>query len=144
MADLRKWFLTHRSWCMSLLRIYLGVGLFVKAISFVSRRDDLIQTMVENDLLFAGTGLAHVVIVTHLLGGSLMTIGLGTRIGALIQIPNLIGAVFFAHRAGGIFGFAEELRFSALVLFMLLLFVWWGSGPLSVDSRAGARNITPA
>lgn len=132
MAALGKWFLARRSWCMSLLRIYLGVGLFIKAISFIKYRDDLVQTMLDSNIMFSGTGLAHYVILTHLIGGLLMVIGLGTRVAALIQIPTLAGAVFFVHGSGGAFNFAEELRFSALVLFILLLFVWYGSGPLSL------------
>jgi uncharacterized membrane protein YphA (DoxX/SURF4 family) len=129
---------------MSLLRIYIGVGLFVKAISFVANRDALVQMMVDRNVLFGGIALAHVVIVTHLVGGALMALGWKTRFGALIQVPNLIGAVFLVNWAGGVLGFAEELRFSALVLFILLLFVWYGSGPLSVDERIGARSGSPA
>ena len=123
----------RRHWCMSLLRIYLGLGLFVKAVTFVRDKDELVRMLEENDVFWAGVGLAHWIILSHLLGGLLMAIGLGTRVAALIQLPNLIAAVFFVHLTGGIFGFAEELRFSALVLFLLLLFVWHGSGPLSLD-----------
>ena len=64
-----------------------------------------------------------------------MAVGFGTRVGALIQIPTLIGATFFVNWSGGLWGFAEELRFSALVLFLLVMFVWYGSGPLSIEAR---------
>ena len=132
---LTTWFEQRRSWCMSLLRIYLGVGLIVKAVAFVADREELVQLMLDNDVLWAGLTLVHFIILTHVMGGSLMALGFGTRIGALIQVPNLIGAVFFVHASGGVLGFAEELRFSALVLFLLLLFVWHGSGPLSLKSH---------
>lgn len=132
---IQDWFLDHRAWCMDLVRIYLGVGLFAKGISFVAHREELLQTMVDHDILWSGTALAHFVILTHIFGGILMAIGIGTRVGALIQIPTLIGATFFVNWSGGIWGFAEELRFSALVLFLLVLFVWYGAGPLSLDAR---------
>lgn len=132
---IRDWFLEHRSWCMDLIRIYLGVGLFVKGISFIGHRDELVQTMVDNQILWSGAALAHFVILTHVFGGLLMAFGLGTRVGALIQIPALVGATFFVNWSGGIWGFAEDLRFSALVLFLLLMFVWYGSGPLSIEAR---------
>jgi putative oxidoreductase len=135
LQELERWFLDHRSWCMDLVRIYLGTGLFVKGISFVSQRNELVQTMVDHDIVWSGMALAHLVIMTHIFGGLLMAIGFGTRVGALIQIPNLIGATFFVNWSGGIWGFAEELRFSALVLFLLLIFVWYGSGPLSLDAQ---------
>ena len=133
--QIRDWFLDHRSWCMDLVRIYLGVGLFAKGISFMVHREDLVQTMVDHDIIWSGAMLAHFVILTHVFGGLLMAVGFGTRVGALIQIPTLIGATFFVNWSGGLWGFAEELRFSALVLFLLLMFVWYGSGPLSVEAR---------
>jgi uncharacterized membrane protein YphA (DoxX/SURF4 family) len=91
--------------------------------------------MVDHDILWSGAMLAHFVILTHIFGGLLMATGLGTRVGALIQIPTLIGATFFVNWSGGLWGFAEELRFSALVLFLLLMFVWYGSGHLSIEAR---------
>ena len=133
--EIRDWFLAHRSWCMDLIRIYLGLGLFAKGISFIAHRDELVQTMVDHDIVWSGAMLAHFVILTHIFGGLLMAIGLGTRVGALIQIPTLIGATFFVNWSGGLWGFAEELRFSALVLFLLVMFVWYGSGPLSIEAR---------
>lgn len=133
-ASMSSWFQARRSWCVSLIRIYLGVGLFFKGISFIGNREGLVNLMHEHDVLWAGMLLAHVVILTHLAGGVLMAVGWSTRVGALIQVPNLIGAVFLVHWSGGILAFAEELRFSALVLFLLLMFVWHGSGPLSLDS----------
>jgi uncharacterized membrane protein YphA (DoxX/SURF4 family) len=120
---------------MDLIRIYLGLGLFAKGISFIAHRDELVQTMVDHDIVWSGAMLAHFVILTHIFGGLLMAIGLGTRAGALIQIPTLIGATFFVNWSGGLWGFAEELRFSALVLFLLVMFVWYGSGPLSIEAR---------
>ena len=133
--QLRDWFLDHRSWCMDLVRIYLGVGLFAKGLAFLVHRAALVQTMIDHDILWSGAMLAHFVILTHVFGGLLMALGFGTRAGALIQIPNLVGATFFVNWSGGLWGFAEELRFSALVLFLLIMFVWYGSGPLSLDAR---------
>ena len=135
LEGMRQWFLDHRSWCMDLVRIYLGVGLFAKGLAFLVHREELVRTMVDHDIIWSGMALAHFVILTHIFGGLLMAVGIGTRIGALIQIPNLVGATFFVNWSGGLWGFAEELRFSALVLFLLLMFVWYGAGPLSLEGR---------
>lgn len=142
----QDWFLDRRSWCMDLIRIYLGVGLFAKGLAFVGERDALVRTMVEHDIIWSGMALAHFVILTHVFGGLLMAVGIGTRVGALIQIPNLVGATFFVNWSGGLWGFAEELRFSALVLFLLIMFVWYGGGPLSLDARLqrGEEAAPPA
>lgn len=141
---MRQWFLDHRSWCMDLIRIYLGVGLFAKGLAFLVHRDELVQTMVDHDIMWSGMALAHVVILIHVFGGLMMAVGIGTRVAALIQVPILVGATFFVNWSGGIWEFAEELRFSALVLFLLLMFVWYGSGPLSLESRLHPReNLEP-
>lgn len=143
MASLARWLESHRHWCMSLIRIYLGVGLLAKAITFIAERDELVRLMVENDVLLAGSGLAHIVILTHVAGGTMMAVGFATRVAAAIQVPNLVGAVFFVHWSGGVFGFAEELRFTALVLFLLLIFIWYGSGPLSLDASLRRGRSAP-
>ena len=52
--DLRQWFLDHRSWCMDLVRIYLGVGLFAKGLAFLVHREELVRTMVEHDIIWSG------------------------------------------------------------------------------------------
>jgi len=141
---MRQWFLDHRSWCMDLIRIYLGVGLFAKGLAFLVHRDELVQTMIDHDILWSGMALAHIVILTHIFGGLMMAVGIGTRAAALIQVPILVGATFFVNWSGGIWEFAEELRFSALVLFLLLMFVWYGSGPLSIEGRLHPQeNLEP-
>ena len=139
--QLSEWLRERRHWCLSLVRIYLGLGLFIKGIGFAANREELTQLVVERDISFAVAALVHYIIMAHILGGFLMAIGLGTRAGALIQIPILVGAVFFIHWAGGVFTVAEELRFSALVLFLLLIFVWHGSGALSVDSYWRRKGV---
>jgi uncharacterized membrane protein YphA (DoxX/SURF4 family) len=143
--EIRDWFLEHRSWCMDLVRIYLGLGLLAKGITFVAHRDELVQTMIDHDIIWSGAALAHFVILTHIFGGLLMAMGIGTRAGALIQIPTLVGATFFVNWSGGILGFAEELRFSALVLFLLVMFVWYGAGPLSLEAglHLGRGDVVP-
>jgi len=143
--ELRDWFLAHRDWCMDLIRIYLGLGLLAKGIAFVAHRDDLLRMMMDNHIVWSGAMLVHWVILTHIFGGLLMAMGIGTRAGALIQIPTLVGATFFVNWTGGIFGIAEEMRFSALVLFLLVMFVWYGAGPLSLEAgfHPGHRDVVP-
>ncbi len=143
--ELRDWLLAHRDWCMDLVRIYLGVGLFAKGFAFLAHRDELLRTMIDHHIIWSGGMLAHWVILTHIFGGLLMAMGIGTRVGALIQIPTLVGATFFVNWTGGIFGIAEELRFSALVLFLLVMFVWYGAGPLSFESglHLGRGDVAP-
>ena len=142
LATLKTWFDAHYHWCMSLVRIYLGVGLFWKGVSFLANKEELVGLMVDHDVAFAVGAMTHFIIMGHIFGGLLMAIGFATRIGALIQVPILGGAVFLIHWAGGIFAVAEELRFSAFVLFLLLIFVWYGSGALSLDAYLRGKKVS--
>ena len=134
MTELTQWFEDRKHWCISLLRIYLGIGLVLKGLSFIMQRD-MLQDMLanyESPMLLGIT--AHFIILAHIGGGLMMAVGFATRLGALIQVPILTGAVFLVHFGGGVFQFGDQLRFSALVLVLLVLYVWHGSGVLSLDS----------
>ncbi len=121
-----------------LVRIYLGIGLFVKGLQFISEREFLSQALRESGATefrfdFITTLLAHYIPLAHIGGGLLLAVGLLTRTSTLFQLPILIGAVFFVYGRDGLFGHNQELQFTALVLFLLILILIHGAGRLSVD-----------
>lgn len=140
MKDVLRWLEQRRDWCMSLLRIYLGVGLVFKGLSFIVEREQLVQILVEHQRPFFIGLLVHVIIMAHLFGGVLMAVGFATRVGAAVQVPVLAGAVFMVHLGGGVLHLGDQLRFSALVLVLLVLFVWHGSGALSLDAHLARKQ----
>src|SRR5687767_1647523 len=130
------WADAHREYWLDCVRIYLGLGLFARGLLLITNSsagffNDLMQS---SGLSWLTHGvLLHYVILAHFVGGLLLTIGFLTRIAALVQIPVLIGAVFFVHRQEGLLASTQSLEFSALVLFLLLVFVVSGAGKLSLD-----------
>ena len=117
-----------------LLRIYLGIGLFIRGVVFISNSGAFMELVGGTQSTWlTSIVLIHYVALSHLVGGVMIAIGLFTRAAALVQIPVLAGAVFFIHVQGGLIGSAQSLEFSALVLFLLVLLFLWGSGRLSVD-----------
>jgi putative oxidoreductase len=126
----------HRDGLMELVRIYLGVALFVRGMVFWAYEGDDPLFGYHQDIhsLFAQAAFAHYIIGAHLAGGLLMAIGLLTRIAALIQIPILFVAVTFLHAREGLFAAGQNLELSALVLFLLVLILIQGSGRWSVDA----------
>jgi len=137
----------RRDWFFDLVRIYLGIGLVVKAVYFMQNTDYLVSLADDaGNLWFVPAAVAHYVIGAHLIGGLFLAIGFVTRIGALVQIPVLIGAVFFVHLPEMLsVGPRQSFEFSALVLFLLVLVLVRGAGPLSVDARLGlGRPATAA
>jgi putative oxidoreductase len=126
----------HAKW-LDILRMVLGVIILMKGIAFVSNIDSLRELFVQNRVYgFSGLmamALTHIVAFIHLVGGLLIIIGLVTRFAVVIQIPILIGAVFFVNISRGFSPLNSELWFSVLVLMLLILFWVVGSGPYSVD-----------
>lgn len=146
--DIIAWAESRRELWLDCVRIYLGLGLFARGLLLITNTStgyfvDMLQRSGHTWLL---TGvLLHYVMLAHFVGGALLALGFFTRIAALVQIPILAGAVFIVHRSDGLFAMGQSLEFSALVLFLLLVFLVSGAGRLSVDySVFGARPPRPA
>jgi putative oxidoreductase len=116
-----------------LMRAYLGIGLFVRGVLFVSEPELLLGYMQDIHSWFLPYALVHFVAVAHLCGGLMLATGLLTRLAAAIQIPILFGAVFLVHSSGGLLNPGQSLEFSGLVLALLIVYFVFGSGELSVD-----------
>ncbi len=125
-----------------LMRVYLGVGLFVKGLRFALDDSLLEEALHSSDrLAFAATAVRHYIPLAHLGGGLLLALGLLTRVSALFQLPILLGAAFIVYLPEGLLRYTQDFEFTALVLFLLMLIVLHGAGPLSVDHylRGDAR-----
>ena len=129
--QLDKWSTTHPK-LLLLLRAALGIALVSKGISFMSDIMSLKALLAQSGFGFLPDWIAVVITWIHLLCGFLITIGLFTRLSALIQIPILIGAVII-NLSGGIFMPGSELVFSILILVLLVFFLFEGGGELSLD-----------
>lgn len=133
-SDLRKWLNSHRYLVFDLVRIYLGIGLFVKGLQFIWNTEFLADVMERSDHLdFAQTAVMHYIPLAHLGGGLLLAVGLLTRVSTLFQLPILFGAAFVVYLPAGLFTYTQDFEFTALVLFLLILILLHGGGPLSVD-----------
>ncbi|MEK9726709.1 MAG: DoxX family membrane protein [Candidatus Margulisiibacteriota bacterium] len=115
------------------IRIYLGIGLFFKGVHFMVNPQDLVYFLNQGQLNVIESFISHYVISAHLVGGLLLTFGLLTRVGALIQIPVLIGALGIVHASEMLFSTNQNFEFTALVLFLLVIFSIIGAGNISLD-----------
>ncbi|WP_432713352.1 DoxX family membrane protein [Pedobacter sp.] len=127
----------HRTKWLDIVRIALGLLIFFKGIALISNNDASQDLILQNNV-FGFSGLMsslviHIVAFIHLVGGILIIIGLLTRFAVVIQIPVLLGAIFFVNLSKGFTMLNSELWLSVLVLLLLVLFWVVGSGPLSVD-----------
>ena len=142
----KLWLQGHEDLFRDLVRMYLGVGLFVKGLYFMSHRNELDQLLGQLDnAAFAQAAAAHYVIPVHIVGGLALAVGLLTRLAALLQIPILLGAVFYIYLPQmALIEPRQNLEFSALVLFLLVLVAAYGSGRFSVDHILGKKDHSHA
>jgi putative oxidoreductase len=146
---LKTWIAGNRDAVWDALRIYLGFALVIKGFVYMAHHSALAATMERAGVAFAGPSLAEAVAVAHIAGGLMMTFGLLTRIGAAIQIPNLLGALFFVHLREGLFTEAQTLEFTLLVLSLLCVITIVGAGRFSIDwafseNRPRLDDVAPA
>ena len=121
----------HQFGPLDLLRTFFGLALAVKGIFFITNID-AVEKLTGN-LGGFGDLIAWYVIFAHIVGGLSISLGVGTRIASLFNIPVLLGAIFFVHGGSGIFS-GSDLQFSILVLIMLVSFVWSGDGKFSLKT----------
>ena len=126
---------SNKDICFDLLRIYLGVGLFVKGIMFLGDMSSLSDLLLKSGRFQPVSFLlTHYIPLAHVGGGLMMALGLWTRTAVLANIPVLFGAVFFVYFDQGLFTQNQGLEFTALVLFLLCVLLIWGPGRWSVDA----------
>jgi uncharacterized membrane protein YphA (DoxX/SURF4 family) len=144
-SQTKHWAAGHSDLMPDLIRIYLGIGLMVKAFFFMSHGELVQQLLTGNeDSFFLRAAVAHYVIPVHLLGGLLLALGLATRIAALAQIPVLLGAILYLYLPKALFLEARQsLEFTALVLFLMVLIVLFGPGRISLDHYLFHRRRDP-
>ena len=130
------WADLHREHWLDCIRIYLGLGLLARGLLLITNTSPgyFVDLFDRAGVSWLTAGfLLHYVMLVHFVGGLLLTIGFLTRLAAAAQLPILAGAVFIVHRQDGLFAMGQSLEFSALVLFLLLVFTIAGAGKLSLD-----------
>lgn len=130
---IETWGDTHQSKWLAFFRIILGLIIFFKGLFFLQNTEALNEMITNSAVSIYAVALTHIVALAHLMGGILIMIGLVTRIACLFQLPILLGAIFFVNAQKGFYSIHSELGFSILILALLVFFVVFGSGKISVD-----------
>jgi putative oxidoreductase len=132
---IEHWGDTHHPKVLDVVRVVLGVFLLVKGITFMENTSYLRGIITDQQVIDVSPDmlmiLVYYVAFAHMVGGILISMGILTRLGCIIQIPILVGAVLLT----GIF--QEPINTmvwpSVTALVLLVLFTVLGSGPWSLD-----------
>lgn len=132
---LQFWGDTHHPKWMDIIRIALGIFLVYKAIDFLNNMSDLVTLMSKATSFGSFTYIlaGHYAVFAHLLGGILLIFGVLTRFACIIQIPVMLGAIFFVSTNRDMLRPYSELFLSIIILLLLIYFLIAGNGPLSVN-----------
>lgn len=127
---LNKWANAHTYYPLDLIRVALGVFLFVKGVDFMSNHVQMSEVIKPFQNMPGGMLIIHYLVPAHFVGGFLIVIGLLTRWAVMAQIPILLGAVLV--------NFIGEMNVANLViasvtLLLCIFFLFYGSGKHSAD-----------
>ncbi|MCT1524356.1 DoxX family protein [Sphingobacterium hotanense] len=124
----------HPRW-IDFVRISLGLVIFAKGVSFIMDRDSVASLIEQTHFQLSIWSAVHYVVFAHIVGGIFIILGLRTRLAVALQIPILIGAVFFVNITKGFSFLNSEFWLSLIVLMLLIYFLIVGSGPMSLDKE---------
>lgn len=128
--NLNKWANSHTSYPVDILRIALGVFLFLKGVSFIKDSHRLIDLLSPLGNFDGGMFVYHYVAAAHIMGGVMIVFGLLTRWAIWAQLPILIGAVLINFVGPLVL---SNLIVSILTLVVCVFFLIYGSGKHSAD-----------
>jgi putative oxidoreductase len=127
---LNKWANAHTYFSVDLVRMALGVILFLKGIAFITNTQYSADLLSPIERIGGGMIVLHYVASAHILGGILIFFGLLTRWAILVQLPILIGAIIINFMGQM---HTQNLLFSIITLVFCIGFIVYGSGKHSAD-----------
>lgn len=133
LQQIHNWSLAHHPRWLVVVRVALGLCLFIKGISFMINSTVLDQLLQNSNLAAYNDAISIFVTWAHLLGGVLIIVGLLTRWAVAIQIPILLGALVFITSQQGIFASGGLFPLTVVIFLLLVFFLVEGGGPISLD-----------
>ena len=131
----RRWGDTHHPKMLDVIRMLVGLLLVAKGYVYFIHAAYIRDLIIENKLINQSEDLISAIIFyttyVQLVGGTMIFLGLLTRLAAILLLPIVFGATFFVNILNPFFN--SELWLSVLVMALLILFIVIGSGPFSVD-----------
>src|SRR5581483_3404249 len=132
----------HPQW-LDIVRILLGIFLCYKGVDFLMNMGQMLSLITNNMSFgsFTEMMMGNYISFAHILGGILLILGVLTRFACLLQIPILVGAVFFVNTS--LYRPFSEVLLTIVVLLLLICFLIIGNGRIQfLKFREGERGDT--
>jgi len=128
------WGDTHHPQWLDILRIVLGVFLCYKGVEFLTNMSDMLALMTTKMSFgsFTSVMMSNYISFAHILGGILLILGVLTRFACILQIPVMIGAIFFISASPDMYRPFSQLLLAIVVLLLLVLFLIVGNGRIQL------------
>lgn len=117
----------HPQW-LDLIRIALGAFLCYKGVDFLMNMGTMLD-LITNRMSFGSFTsmlMSNYIAFAQILGGILLILGALTRFACLIQIPILLGAIFFVN--SDLYRPFSAMMLPIIVLLLLIMFLVIGNG----------------
>lgn len=123
----------HPQW-LDIVRIALGVFLCYKGVEFLTNMSDMLALMTGRMSFgsFTSVLMSNYISFAHILGGILLILGVLTRFACILQIPIMIGAIFFIRTSPDMYRPFSQMLLAVLVLLLLVLFLIVGNGRIQL------------
>ena len=123
----------HPQW-LDIIRIALGAFLCFKGVEFLANMGTMLNLVTHRMGFgsFSSMLMSNYIAFAHLLGGILLILGVLTRFACIIQIPILLGAIFFVDLSPDMYRPFSEVLQSILVFLLLVCFLIVGNGKISM------------
>ena len=128
-ARLEQWSQLHYKAWMDVVRMLFGLMLHLKGLYFIFRTSWLLQLAPDSNSAQAEVIVVYLLAFLHIMMGTLIVIGLGTRYASLIMIPAILASVFFSNPH---LNNALQIAYSVITLGLSIFYSVHGDGRFSV------------
>src|SRR5690606_38393517 len=119
------WSEVHHIQWREYLRIFLGIIILAKGVSFVADREAVRSLIEQTNFQLYIWGAVHYVVFTPVVGGLFIIMGFLTRLALVFLLAMLISSVFFVKISRGFSLLNSVFWLSLIVMILLILIVIW-------------------
>ena len=133
---IRTWGDLHEMKWMDVLRFLFGAYIVARGLSLPANHQEIFNLINHRKITLLAFGLIYYTVLTHFAGGMMIAFGLRVRLVATIILPLYLGCVFLAGSGLSFFAeFSQPYWQSVLTLALVIFFLIFGSGKLSMDEN---------